>query len=176
MAGVPAVTQGRTGRGKERLVCRTAPLSRHRTGCPRFVMGSGIFLYPTSTSAWDDFVPRDATEGKLLEEAQGRAKHGGDVQEERKKLRKAIEQHREDLKQARQQQPEIGLAPDFSNARISSSPTDEDKEDCGIRPHRINKTKCGASGGASHHGMLDFPFRTGTQEQTEREPRRSSPA
>ncbi len=55
------------------------------------------------------------------------------------------------------------------NVRVSGDgPTKEEMEDCGIRTHAENKTKCGPLG-ASHHGMVDFPFRTGTRAQTERE-------
>jgi Domain of unknown function (DUF4150) len=47
---------------------------------------------------------------------------------------------------------------------VSVKRDEDDKEACGIRPHRVNKIACGAQGKESHHGLADFAFRTGTRD------------
>ena len=84
--------------------------------------------------------------------------------EQLRKRKKEQQQREADRQGSEGEQALPGMS--GQNVRISQVPTEKDKEDCGIRPHSINQGKCSAIGKASHHGMIDFPFRTGTQEQT----------
>ena len=71
------------------------------------------------------------------------------------RIRKGREQ-KQDVKE----KPQLVPSQQTQGARVSED--DEERERCGIRRHSQNP----CPGKQSHHGMVDFPFRTGTQEET----------
>ena len=121
-------------------------------------------LIPDNAYNLSDVVPGDEYERQVVRDFTDAVGKGADSWDERTKAMQKIQQHRQAKRELDTKTETPQPAPEPAGTRVSNP--DKEREDCGIRPHRINQSKCAATGGASHHGMVDFPFRTGTQEET----------